>query len=80
MAVEYKIKWKKPTNYKPVALMRSLPSPISRQMTEIYNYSLDDDGFYFRDNLVDEQVAGHAFKLFLDEALAHTNQVEVHKL
>ena len=49
-------------------------------MTEIYNYSIVEDGFFFVDNLEDERVAGHAFKLFLDEALAHTNQVEVQKL
>ena len=80
MAIEYKIKWQKPKDYHPVDLMKALPSPISRQMTEIYNYSIVEDGFFFVDNLEDERVAGHAFKLFLDEALTHTNQVEVQKL
>ena len=80
MAIEYKIIWQKPEDYYPTDLMKSLPSPISRKMAEIYNFSIVEDGFYFIDNLEDARVASYALKLFLDEALMYTNQVEVQKL
>ncbi len=49
-------------------------------MTEIYNYSVEKDGFYFLDNLVDQAVAGHAMKLFVDEAMKHTEEVSIREL
>jgi hypothetical protein len=80
MGQEYKIEWKVPKDYDPSALLRKLPSPISKEMTEIYNYSVEEDGFYFLDNLVDQHVAGHAMKLFVDEALTHTKEVTIREL
>jgi len=49
-------------------------------MTEIYNFSVEEDGFYFLDNLVDQGVAGHAMKLFVDEALSYTKEVTIREL
>lgn len=80
MVNEYKLKWQIPDGYDPFPVLRKLPSPISSQMTEIYNYSLKKDGFYFRDNCVDQAVAGYAMKLFIDEALKHDKQVNIQKL
>ena len=49
-------------------------------MTEIYNYSVEEDGFYFLDNLVDQHVAGYAMKLFVDEALRFSDEIYVSEL
>ncbi len=80
MKMEYKITWQMPEEYDPSTVLRKLPSPISTRMAEIYNYSVKKDGFYFLDNLIDQSVAGHAMKLFVDEALAHTDEVNIRKL
>ncbi len=80
MGKKYKIKWKIPKDYDPSLVLSKLPSPISREMTEIYNYSVEKDGFYFLDHLVDQRVAGHAMKLFVDEALKHTKEVCIQDL
>jgi len=78
MGVEYKIKCVVPADYDPSALFRKLPSPIARKaMAEIYNYSIEADGFYFIDHLVDGSVAAVAFKRFIDEALRLSPSVEV---
>lgn len=66
-----------PEDYNPFSVLEKLPSPISTWMTEIYNYSVEKDGFYLIDNLVDQSVAGHAMKLFVDEALKHTDEVTI---
>jgi hypothetical protein len=80
MSNEYKIEWQKPDNYEPWDFLQTLPSPISTEMTEIYNYSVEDDGFYFLDNLIELTVAAHAMKLFIDEALKHVDKVTIRKL
>jgi hypothetical protein len=80
MGIEYKIQWQMPDDYHPFSVLRKLPSPISRQMTEIYNYAVKEDGFYFFDNFVDHGVAGHAMKLFIDEALKYTKEVSIRRL
>ena len=80
MGVEYKIKWKIPENYDPFPVLRKLPSPISSEMTEIYNYSVDEDGFYLLDNLVDKFVVGYVMKMFIDEALSYSEEVIVKEL
>jgi len=49
-------------------------------MTEIYNFSVEEDGFYFLDNLVDQRTAGLAMKLLIDEALANTGTVKIKEL
>ena len=49
-------------------------------MREIYNYSVKPEGFYLIDRHVDAAVSGHAMKLFVDEALNHTDSVAVRKL
>jgi len=80
MGQEYKIKWSPPKDYDPSSVLRKLPSPISSEMTEIYNYSVEEDGFYFLDNLVDQHVAGYAMKLFVDEALRFSDEIHVSEL
>jgi hypothetical protein len=71
------IEWKQPDNYDPSGVLRKLPSPISRDMREIYNYSVEPEGFYLIDRHVEPRVAGHALKLLVDEALSHTKLVTI---
>jgi len=81
MAKEYKIKFSVPADFNPTPLFKQMPSPIHRQtMSEIYNYRIEKDGFYFIDSLVDTAVASAAFRLFVDEALKFGNSIEVTKL
>ena len=78
MSIEYKIKFGVPQGYDSSALLNQLPSPIHRAtMTEIYNYKVEQDGFYFVDHLVDEKVAAVAFKRFVDEALRYGSSVTI---
>ena len=77
MKKEYKIIFDMPKAYKSSEVLRKLPSPISSQMTEIYNYSVEDYGFYLLDNLVDQSRVGEALKIFIDEALKYSKSIEV---
>ena len=79
-STEYMIEWMKPDGYDPTSVLLKLPSPISRDMREIYNYSVKPDGFYLIDRNIEPTVAGHAMKLFVDEALSYTDAVTVRKL
>ena len=54
MKKEYKIIFEMPKTYKSNDVLNKLPSPISNQMTEIYNYAVKDYGFYLLDNLIDQ--------------------------
>ncbi|MFW5973610.1 MAG: hypothetical protein ACOCTG_06425 [Bacteroidota bacterium] len=80
MSNTYRIEWQVPDDYDPWEVLSRLPSPISSSMTEIYNYSVEDFGFYLIDNLVDDRVAGHAMKMFVDEALSYTSEVVVRRI
>ncbi len=81
MGIEYRIKFGVPTGYDSSALFKKLPSPIDRApMTEIYNFKIEQDGFYFVDHLVNDQVASVAFKRFVSEALRHGGSVEIVEL
>lgn len=78
MAKEYKIQFAVPADYNPTSLFKQIPSPIHRQtMSEIYNYKIEKDGFYFVDSSVDTAVASVAFRLFVDEALKIGNSIEI---
>ncbi|MDY6988032.1 MAG: hypothetical protein SWQ30_08225 [Thermodesulfobacteriota bacterium] len=79
-STEYMIEWKQPERYDPAGVLQQLPSPISRDMHEIYNYSVQPEGFYLIDRHVDPAVAGHAMKLFVDEVLLHTDAVTIRRL
>jgi hypothetical protein len=79
-STEYMIEWEPPDGYDSFGVLRKLPSPISRDMREIYNYSVKPNGFYLIDRHIEPKVAGHAMKLFLDEALSYANVVTVRKL
>ncbi|MFC1896899.1 hypothetical protein ACFL0Q_09655 [Thermodesulfobacteriota bacterium] len=77
---EYMIEWVMPAGYDPSKVLRRLPSPISSDMREIYNYSVKPEGFYLIDRHIDAAIAGHAMKLFVDEALSHAEQVSIWRL
>lgn len=77
---EYMIEWSQPGGYDPSSVLHTLPSPISREMREIYNYSVKPEGFYVIDQGIDPAVAGHALKLFVDEALRYSDCVTVRRL
>ncbi len=78
MSIEYKIRFAVPKGFDPSPVFVKLPSPIHRaKMAEIYNYRIDEEGFYFVDHLVDNKVAAVAFKLFADEALRHGPSIEI---
>jgi len=78
MGIEYRIKFNVPGNFNPSALFKKLPSPIAHgQMSEIYNYAVEPDGFYFVDHLVNKDVAAVALRLFIDEALAHSETIQI---
>jgi hypothetical protein len=80
MKKEYKIIFDMPKAYKLREVLNKLPSPISSQMTEIYNYAVKDYGFYLLDNLVDQATAGEAMKIFIDEALKYSKSIEIVEL
>lgn len=81
MGIEYKIKVQLPDGYDPSVLFCKLPSPIdTMRMAEIYNYKIEQDGFYFVDHLVNNEVASVAFRHFVCEALLHSGTVEVSEL
>ena len=77
---EYMIKWDAPEGYDPTSVLMSLPSPIAPGLREIYNYSVKEEGFYFVDRQVDPRIAGEALKLFIDEALKHSNEAIIENL
>ncbi len=78
MSIEYKIKFNVPRGYDSSALFRKLPSPINKPtMTEIYNFRIEPDGFYFVDHLVNDQVAAVAFKKFVNEALGYGDSIQI---
>jgi len=80
MGREYKIKWERPAGHDAHGVLIKLPSPIAPGLREIYNYSVLEDGFYFFDHLVDPETAGMAFKLFVDEALSHCQEVTIEEI
>ncbi len=80
MSTEYKIRFNVPQGYDPSKLFSTLPNPIHKSVGEIYNYTIEQDGFYFVDHLIDEAVAAIAFRRFVDEALRCRECVEVIEL
>jgi hypothetical protein len=79
-SVEYMIEWPIPEGYDSTKVLTSLPSPISRDMREIYNYCIKPNGFWVVDRQVNSTVFRKAMWLFLAEALSHTDAVTVRKL
>jgi len=77
MKKQYLIEWEIPENYNPAKVLNRLPSPISSDIQEIYNYCIKPNGFYFLDNGIESEVAGDAFKMFMDEALRHCKLITV---
>lgn len=78
MGIEYKIKFTVPADYDPAILPRKLPDPIEQpSAAEIYDYSLEQDGFYFVDHLVNGTIASVALRTIIDEALNHATHIAV---
>jgi len=78
MGREYKIKCTVPSKVNLEAMFRRLPTPIHREpLTEIYNYKVEADGFYFIDHLVDAKTASVALRIFIDAALASSQTIEI---
>lgn len=78
MSREYKISCTPLKGTELAQLLRCLPSPIHRpQMVEIYNYRVEDDGYYFIDHLVDRRTAAVGLQVFLDAALTVADSVTI---
>lgn len=77
MGQEYFVKWVMPKDYSADNVLRKLPSPISKDGHEIYNYSVNKDEFYFLDHLVDRPIAARALQVFIDEALKHSDKIQI---
>ena len=78
MGREYKIVCAPLQGAELAAMLRKLPSPIKRpQMTEVYNYRVESDGYYVVDHLVDRQVTAVALQLFIDAALTSGDSAEI---
>lgn len=80
MGREYKILCKPIKGAALHQLLRKLPPPFHRaQMQELYNYRVDEDGYYLVDQLIDRSVAATAFQVFLDAALSGAESVTIIK-
>ena len=78
MSREYKISCTPLKGSELFQMLRQLPSPIHRpRMVEIYNYRVEDDGYYFVDHLVDRKTAAVGLQVFLDAALSSTGSVTI---
>lgn len=78
MGREYKIKCRVPNGPQLDAMFKRLPSPIHpAPLSEIYNYKVEPDGFYFIDHLVDSKTASLALRLFIDSALGVNDVIEI---
>jgi hypothetical protein len=81
MSREYKILCKPVEGEELYTLLHGLPPPFHRpQMQELFNYSVDDDGYYFIDHLIDRSVAAVGLQMFLDAALSTDGIVTVLEL
>ncbi|CAB3760355.1 hypothetical protein GQ57_28745 [Burkholderia sp. MSh2] len=78
MGIEYKIKFSVPAGYDPSTFFKKLPNPVDQpSMAEIYSYSLEQDGFYFVDYLVNRAAAALALRIFIDEALKYAEHIVI---
>lgn len=78
MGREYKILCKPTEGAALHQLLRKLPPPFHRpQVRELYNYRVDEDGYYLVDHLIDRPVAAAALQVFLDAALSTTESVRI---
>jgi hypothetical protein len=78
MGREYKILCKPTKGAALHQLLHKLPPPFHRpQMLELYNYRVDNDGYYLVDHLIDRSVAATALQVFLDAALSSSDSVAI---
>lgn len=62
-------------------ILHRLPSPIKRpEMKEIYNFRVEDDGYYIIDHEIDRPRASLALVIFLDAALSTGKSATVTEL
>ena len=78
MGREYKILCRPAEGEALQRLLQKLPPPFRRpQMQEIYNFRVEEDGYYFIDHLVDRGTAASGLQIFLDAALSTDDRVTV---
>ena len=78
MGREYKITCTPLRDSALLQMLRKLPSPIQRpKMLEIYNYRVEDDGYYFIDHLVERSSASSALLVFIDAALSMGQSITI---
>jgi hypothetical protein len=78
MGREYKILCKPTKGAALHQLLHKLPPPFHRpQMLELYNYRVDNDGYYLVDHPIDRSVAATALQVFLDAALSSSDSVTI---
>ncbi|KRD31505.1 hypothetical protein ASE35_16040 [Lysobacter sp. Root916] len=76
MGIEYKIRFEVPPRYDHSAVAGRLPTAADAAGA-IYGYELEADGYYFIDHLVDPAIAAVAFRRLVDEALRHSDLVQI---
>ena len=78
MGREYKITCTPLRDSALLQMLRKLPSPIQRpKMLEIYNYRVEDDGYYLIDHLVERSTASSALLIFIDAALSMGQSITI---
>lgn len=81
MGREYKITTKPLQGESLLHMLQCLPPPLQKPQTwEIYGVSVEEDGYYFIDHLVDRYVAARAFMILVDAALATQDPVTISEL
>ena len=78
MGREYKITCTPLRDSALLQMLRKLPSPVQRpKMLEIYNYRVEDDGYYLIDHLVKRSTASSALLIFIDAALSMGQSITI---
>ena len=78
MGREYKIHCTPLTGDALANVLKKLPSPILRpELREIYNFSVEKDGYYLVDHLTDRATAASALQIFVDAALSTDQTVSI---
>ncbi len=81
MGIEYKIRFSVPATYSDANVRKKLPPSFDEKVkAESYSYALEPDGFYFLDTLANINTSSLAFRRLVDEALLHSESVEVIEL
>lgn len=76
MGIEYKIRFELPRHYDRSVVETKLPDATGAAGA-IYDYAVEPDGFYFIDHLAAPEIAAVAFRRLVDEALLHSDLVQI---